>query len=493
MTTGYVIGIDIGTGSLKAVAVSEAGEAMSSVSKAYPTAYTPDGFNEQQPELIWQAFVFCMHELQKKINSPLIAVSLSSAMHSILAIDADGIPITSAIICSDVRSASIANALKNSTQGEDFYKVTGTPIHAMSPLCKIKWLKENKPDVFAKAYKFISIKEYIWWKLFGKYEVDFSIASATGLFDIKNLGWYDKALHWAGIKPTQLSTPVATEFSRNETTPVITSLLNLPANTPFIIGASDGCLANVGTFATLPGTAALTIGSSGAIRVSSKVPILHFPSMPFSYRLDKNSYICGGPINNGGIVIQWLLQSFFKIKQPSAKEYTIFFEEINTVAAGCEGLIFLPYLTGERAPVWDAASCGTFFGLRRHHTATHMMRAAVEGVCFAIYETLEMIDVIAPIHQLQVSGGITHSEIWMQMLADITGKKLCLVQTEDASAVGAAYLALQTFDIHFEPSKPPKIIEPCRENHNRHQKNFSVYKLLYPSLKEAMHVHQLNQ
>ncbi len=152
----------------------------------------------------------------------------------------------------------------------------------MSPVCKIKWLKENSPAVFRQTVKYISIKEYVWWKLFGVYEIDYSIASATGLFAIEHLDWYNKALDWAGITASQLSQPVNTTHTRQDIASHIAVLLNLRTDTTFIIGASDGCLANTGSFATEPGVAAITIGSSGAVRVFSKVPILHFPSMPFS-------------------------------------------------------------------------------------------------------------------------------------------------------------------------------------------------------------------
>ncbi|MDQ3681454.1 MAG: gluconokinase [Bacteroidota bacterium] len=489
-----VIGIDIGTGSTKAVAVNDSEGVFCSVQKPYATTHTREGYNEQDLETIWQAVVHCIKELLPKLETHSTTIAFSSAMHSLVAVDNKGVPLTPLIIWSDTRSASIAESLKNSAEGEAFYTATGTPVHAMSPLCKIKWLKENSPAVFRQTAKFISIKEYIWWKLFGVYEIDYSIASATGLFAIENLGWYKKALSWAGITVSQLSQPVNTVHARQQIAPHIASLLNLTTNTTFIIGASDGCLANIGSFALQPGIAAITIGSSGAVRVFSKVPILHFPSMPFSYRLDSESYICGGPINNGGIVIQWLLKNFLMIDVPDVTDYDSLFEKIKTIKAGCEGLLFLPYLTGERAPVWDAKSCGTFFGLGMHHTAAHMIRAAVEGVCFAIYDTLQMMeDSTTPVKQLQVSGGFTQSTAWLQMIADVTGKKLNLVQTEDASAIGAAYLALQTLGIRYTTSQQTIAIKPRMDHHRIYQQNFSIYKSLYPSLKEAMHkLYQLN-
>ena len=488
-----VIGIDIGTGSLKAVAVYSNGFQGRTAQRVYETRSSAPGFNEQDPEEIWTAFIECLTELLEDGDVQPGALAFSSAMHSLVAVDATGTPITPLIIWSDARSARIAEALKASPEGEAFYTATGTPIHAMTPLCKIRWLQEAEPRLFPQVHKFISIKEYIWWKLFGVYEIDHSIASATGMFGIETLSWHGEALGWAGISPAQLSTPVATGFCRPFAgNSGITT--RLPAGIPLFIGASDGCLANLGTGAMSKGIASITIGSSGAIRVARPKPILTFPSMPFAYRLKTDLFICGGPVNNGGIVIRWLLQTFYGISSPTSSDFTHFFDDIEPVEPGAEGLLFLPHLTGERAPVWDARSCGTFFGLKQHHTTIHMMRAAVEGVCFALNQTLLMLeDATSSINEIIVSGGFIHSNTWLQILADITGKPLHVVEAHDASATGAAFLAMEALGLGYVPPPRLRSIEPDPLRHQQYQKYYAVYTRLYPSLKEAMHaLHQIN-
>ena len=482
------IGIDIGTGSVKAIAVNESGALVNKIQKEYTTHQSIEGYQEQDPVVIWNTVFDCLQEVLYTVSDDTPTIAFSSAMHSLLAIDIKGEPLTPLIIWSDTRSADIAETLKNSAEGEALYFATGTPIHAMTPLCKIRWLKENNPGIFKTTHKFISIKEYVWWQLFGVYEIDYSIASATGLFSIEHFGWHNNALKWAGITAHQLSTPVSTTHERQLTNPQIAEILKLKRSTKFIIGASDGCLANMGSFALTPGTAAITIGSSGAVRVASKIPILQFPAMPFSYRLNEEFFICGGAINNGGIVIQWLLKTFLGIEKPVATDYVSLFKIIEGVKPGGEGLIFLPYLTGERAPVWDAKTCGTFFGLGTHHTKAHMLRAGVEGVCFAIHDTLQMLEQkTGEIKILQVSGGFTHAPLWLQIIANVTGKKLNLLQTEDASAMGAAYLAMQKQGYDYTNQGTPVTIEPDRDIHQFYQKSFLIYKSLYPSLKDVMH------
>ena len=146
----------------------------------------------------------------------------------------------------------------------------------------------------------------------------------------------------------------------------VAALLNIPATTPFCIGASDGCLANIGSYSIEPGTAALTIGTSGAVRIASPKPIFNFSAMTFNYVLDEKMFICGGPVNNGGNVVSWLFKTFMNNSNPSEKDYADFFKTIDTVPAGSNGLIFLPYLYGERAPVWDEQACGVFLGIKSY-------------------------------------------------------------------------------------------------------------------------------
>ena len=199
----YFIGIDIGTGSCKAVAVDISGEPLHSAQVSYPTYAPEPTYSEQAPELIWQAFVKCVLRLIDQLKEKPAGVVLSSAMHSVIPVDEKGNPLMNMITWADNRSATVAKALRASALGEKIYSETGTPIHAMTPVCKIKWLNENQSPLFKKTFKFISIKEFIWFKLFGEHEVDYSIASATGMFDISKLDWNESALTFCGINPQQ--------------------------------------------------------------------------------------------------------------------------------------------------------------------------------------------------------------------------------------------------------------------------------------------------
>jgi gluconokinase len=345
--------------------------------------------------------------------------------------------------------------------------------------------------LFKAAHKFISIKEYIWFQLFKTYEADHSIASAEGLMDIENFSWSENALDTCGISVKQLSTLVPTNYSRSDADPVVCKQIGLDPNTPFIIGASDGCFANLGSFATEKGIAALTIGTSGAVRVASNSPVYNFEAMTFNYRLDEQTFICGGPSNNGGVALKWFVENFLQKPLASPEDYDAILSTLSDTSPGAEGLIFLPYLFGERGPIWNSEACGVFFGIKSRHTQAHFTRAVVEGISMALYDIADnMIKSGLSISQVNVSGGFVRSKAWLQILANIFDKKICLINADDASAVGAAYLGLKTLGVitNYRSLKPDKITEivPQPECVAAYQNNFKIYRSLYNNLKGNM-------
>ncbi len=488
----YILGVDIGTGSVKAVAVGLHGQAIDATQIHYPTLPPLEtGFAEQDAELIWQGFLKCIREIIERLGQPQ-AIGLSSAMHSLILVDAEGKPLTNMINWADTRSAAIADALRASPEGKNLYEQTGTPVYSMSPLTKIIWFRENQKVLFDQTARFISIKELLWFRLFGQFQIDYSIASATGLFDILGFRWSEKALKLAGIDADKLSEPVSTTYIRQDIKADIAKLLGIKEALYWMIGANDGCLANLGSGANQPNVAALTIGTSGAVRMASNKPLYNFKAMTFNYILDEKTYICGGAINNGGLILNWLLENFMSIKTVSPTNYQQLFDMVKAVPAGSNGLLFLPYLTGERTPLWDSNSCGVFFGIKTEHTQAHFLKAALEGVCFAINNVLDsVIQPSAKLEETKVSGGFTASPVWLQLMADVTGKKLTVVQAEDASAIGAACLAIQTgnfagFSLKDE-NQPEQIVKPDTEKHLTYNKYYHLFTKLYGDLKDGMH------
>jgi gluconokinase len=492
MNKAYIVGIDIGTGSTKAVSVDLEGNVLHVSQSSYPTLNPSPGYSEQDPEAIWDGFTNCVRETVKQIGYQPQAISLSSAMHSFIPVDAQGLALHPMITWADARSEHVAAQLRKSEQAEFIYRTSGTPIHAMSPLCKLIWLKQEDGELFTRSDKFISIKEYIWFKLFQTFEIDYGIASSTGMFDIIARQWSPELLELAGLREKHLSTPVNTGFHRVVTEPLTLGLLGLNSSIPVVIGSSDGCCANLGSAVTADHKAALTIGTSAAVRVTNDAPVYNFKAMTFNYLLDEKTFVCGGPLNNGGVAIDWAIEKFMATQSATDDQYEEYFKIVKNTPAGSEGLLFVPYLTGERAPVWDTAVTANFIGIQLHHGQAHFLRAVLEGVCMAINEVLITVEqATMPIKQLNISGGFLNAPVWMQVLSNITGKKLVVVQPDDASAIGAVILAGRALfpDAALEAklSAESMTIEPDQAEHEVYKTLQPIYSRLYDDLKTVMH------
>jgi gluconokinase len=275
-------------------------------------------------------------------------------------------------------------------------------------------------------------------------------------------------------------------------------LLGVDQSTPFIIGASDGCLANVGSGAMQAGDMSVTIGTSGAVRMATAKPQHDAKGRIFNYILTEQWYISGGPINNGAVLLSWYAEHFLNRTFNNTEDVAWFLQQAASVPAGADGLIFLPYVQGERAPVWDAQARGVFFGIHTQHTQAHFMRAVVEGINYALYEVAQSVEeTIGPVNRLYASGGFTRSSQWLQWMADLFNKEVIISASADASAIGAAIMGwyalgkTNTFEL---PKNATQVIErfiPDPPQHAAYQRNYAIYTSLYPSLKEAFHrLHQ---
>lgn len=446
----YLLGVDIGTTSTKAVLFNRTGKVICQHAVEYPLHTPVPGAAEQNPEEILRAVKTSISETMKKstiTKEELLLVSFSAAMHSLIAMDDEGRPLTNSITWADQRSEPWANKLKREN-GHQIYLRTGTPIHPMSPLAKIIWLKNDHADLFEKTAKFISIKEYVFKDFFGAYLIDYSIASATGLFNLEDLDWDQGALEVAGITEKQLSSLVPTTHIIQGLNQALAIELGIAADVPFIVGASDGVLANLGVNAIEPGVVAVTIGTSGAIRTVTDRPVTDPNGRIFCYALTEKHWVIGGAVNNGGMVMRWLrdemCQEEVKEAEKQGKDpYDVMTAKMTKIEPGSAGLIFHPYLAGERAPLWNANARGSFFGLGMHHKKEHMMRAVLEGINMNIYTVLMVLEeIIGTPDKICASGGFAKSAVWRQMLADVFNQEVQIPESVESSCLGAVVLGL---------------------------------------------------
>lgn len=439
------VGVDVGTTNVKALAMppDQLGQILAHASAPITTLNPEPGYAEQDPAEIWSAFVQVMAEVSREVATgghTITHLTFCTAMHSILPMDEDGTPLGNAILWSDNRAEEQASALRGTQAklGRAIYKETGTPIHPMIPLCKLAWLREHDPRLLRRTARFGSIKEFLWHTLTGEFEVDYSIATATGLFNEKKRTWSTLAMSYAGVRPDQLSTPVPTTYQRTYQPQPETVATGLPAGVALLIGASDGCLANLGAGAITRGTTTLTIGTSGAIRQTVRKPLRDKKGRLFCYFLDEGYYVVGGPTNNGGNVLEWVSE---KLTQQDTQTVL---DEAATVTPGADGLLFLPYLQGERAPLWDASVRGAYLRVDWLHTRAHFIRAALEGVLFNLLSINELLtDYTGSARVIHANGGFAQSTLWVQMLADISGIPVRLNTSNESGSMGAILLTMK--------------------------------------------------
>lgn len=487
-----VIGVDIGTSNIKVIAFNNINQVRISEISACAINQPAPGQVEQSPGLVLETVNNLLKSVITQLKGETISgISFSAAMHSILAVDENNQPLTPAILWSDTRSEKEAQQLKAAGAAKMLYGYTGVPVHPALPLCKIIWIKNNAPEIFSRAHKFISIKEYLFFQWFEQYIADHSIAGATGMLDIHSLQWSENALALADIKTEQLSSIVPVTHIVKELTPYYKNFFGID-RVPFIIGSSDGCLANLGSNVLSSDKAALTIGTSGAIRITTPAPALDNAGALFCYPLLKNIYIKGGAVNNGGNILSWFGENFISTAAHPERHYAPIIEEAHTVEPGANGLVFLPYLYGERAPIWDANARGVFFGINGLHQRAHFTRAVMEGICFGLYDIFcELTGSNEDIRTIYASGGFIHSDLWVQMIADIFDLEVQISTQSDASALGAALVGqlaigiIKDFETPLSSATKNSIFLPNKNNHQSYMKNFEIFKSLYITLKPS--------
>jgi gluconokinase len=449
--SNYMLGVDIGTTSTKTVVFTLDGQVVAQHAVEYPLLCTAPGMAEQQPQQIYQAVLDSIGNAVRAANASadqIALVSFSAAMHSVIALDQDNQLLTNSITWADNRASVWARRIRDELDGQAIYQRTGTPIHPMSPLCKLMWLRHEHADIFQSAARFVGIKEYVFFRLFGRWLVDYSIASATGMFNLQELNWDRGALELLGVRVEQLSPPVPTTECLQGLDGSVAQQLGLRTDTPFVIGANDGVLSNLGVNAVAAGQVAVTIGTSGAMRSVIDRPMTDPSGRTFCYALTQQHWVVGGPVNNGGNIFRWVRDELATAEAQQARlagrdPYDALTEIAANVAPGAEGLLFHPYLAGERAPLWNADLRGSFFGLALHHRKEHMIRAALEGVIFNLYSILPAVEaLIGPTRRMMATGGFARSALWRQMMADIFNREVEVPQSVESSCLGAAVLGL---------------------------------------------------
>ncbi|MBA2489464.1 MAG: gluconokinase [Chloroflexi bacterium] len=354
---------------------------------------------------------------------------ISTQMHSLLLADGDGRPTTPVITWADRRADGQARSVRSQTDWQALYRRTGCPPHASYPLYKLMALRATG-DGPRRADRVADIKSFLLWNWTGRWLIDLSLASASGLLDLRSLDWDGPALELAGIVPRQLPTLVDTTFRAS----ISTSRLGLPVGSPVIVGAADGVLASLGCGAHHPGIASVTVGTSGAVRVGSPLPVTDPHGRLFSCYLSEEHWIVGGALSNGGLVLEWL----GRIVGLDAQGVL---DAAATVPAGAAGMVMIPLLAGERAPGYDGRARGAWFGLGLEHDRRHLARSAIEGIACRVRSVMEATEEAGlTIADVRATGGLAASSLWPRVLAGVTGREIGVPRQVEGSTLGALIL-----------------------------------------------------
>lgn len=480
----FVIGIDIGTSSTKSVLFNTQGQALYKHLVEYPL-YSPTSLvAEQNPNEVLLAVLNTVKQVIKESQiSPnqILSLTFSAAMHSLIAIDPRGNLLTNSMTWADARSGMVARELRQIPNIHQLYHRTGTILHTMSPLVKLVWLRQTYPEIFHQTAKFISIKEYVFYRLFHRFVIDYAIASATGLLNIATLAWDVEALNLAGIQATQLSEIVPTTHVLQPVYPELAEAMGILPDTPVVIGASDGVLSNLGLGAIYPGSIAVTIGTSSAVRTITNQPVTDPQQRLFCYAFTEQHWLVGGASNNGGIVLRWLRDQL-----EIADQYEALLTLAATVPPGSAGLIFHPYLLGERSTLWTPDARGSFFGLTINHTKAHLVRAVLEGILFNLLLSLQALqDTSGPIRQIRASGGLSVSPLCRQMMADIFDREIIVPTQHESSCLGAAILGLYVFQILDSLESSSQLIQETY-SHQPLSQNVTIYQQIMPIYQQLL-------
>ncbi len=490
----YFIGIDTSTTATKALLIDETGKVTGVVSTTYPYETPRPLWSEQDPELWWDATIRSLRSLIKKTGVSLrdiIGIGLTGQMHGLVLLDEHGEVLRPAILWNDQRTGAQCDEIRTRLGKENLIKITGNDALTGFTAPKILWVAENEPEIYARARHVLLPKDYIRYRLTGEYAMDKADGSGTILFDLKQRDWSPEVVSALGIPPEWLPPTYEGPEVSGHVSPQAEAETGILQGTPVIGGGGDQAAQAVGVGAVHPGIIALTLGTSGVVFATTQSPLIEREGRlhAFCHAVPGLWHFMGVMLSAAGS-LQWYRDTI----APGA-DFDELVNEAHDVPAGSEGLLFLPYLTGERTPHPDPLARAAWVGLTVRHTRAHMTRSVLEGVAFGIKDSFTLIQNagLGNIEQVRVSGGGAKSPLWRQIMADVLGVELVTVNTTEGAAFGAALLAGVGAGVFANvPAACKATIQVTGRTTpttatETYQKNYPHYQALYPALKDEFH------
>jgi xylulokinase len=493
-----LLGIDIGTSGCKLTVFNLEGQVVAGATGTYPTAYPHPGYAEQDAGDWWRSICRELQGLiEKQAFDPhqIRGIGLAGAGWACLPVDLEGNPLRKSMLWLDRRAEGQARRMKEQIGEATLINISGNPVDPAYITPKMLWIKEMEPEIYRRAHKFLQSNAYIAFKLTGEFSQDFSQGYGFHFFNISGGSWNEKIAKELGISidlTAQLKhchdiVGVVTVRAAAET--------GLIAGTPVVAGGLDAACCTLGAGVIHPGQAQEQGGQAGGMSILLNQPLIH-PQLILGYHVIPGQWLLQGGSVGGGGTLKWFNEQLggFEQQQAKVKSKSVFelmSEEAESVKPGSDGLIFLPYMAGERSPLWNSKARGVYFGLSYDKTRAHLIRALMEGVGFSLLHNLATAEEVkAQVKELVSVGGAANSKVWTQIKADITGKIIHVPYSDHATTLGAALLAgvgtgvyksfAEAVDrtVHIQRTQVPNF-----QNHAIYQEFYQLYLELYQKLR----------
>jgi xylulokinase len=490
----YLLGIDVGTGGTRALILDEKGRVISSATEDHRAFVSPQiGWAEQDPCDWWRACGVAVRNAlaQAKLRGDQIScVGLSGQMHGAVLLDEQGRVVRPAIIWCDVRTEKQSRELTDQIGAAKLIQLTCNPALTNFTLTKCLWVRENEPENWCRVRSLMLPKDYVRFQLTGERATDVADASGTLLLDVANRRWSKEMLKFVQMDESILPGLYESPEICGRISDAGAAATGLQKGTPVVAGAGDQAAGAIGMGIVSPGTVSATIGTSGVVLAATDRPALDSKGRVHTFcHAVPGRWIAMGVTQSAGLSLRWFRDQF-----GSGQSYESLIAEAAGAPPGCDGLLWAPYLMGERTPYLDPAARGMLFGLTASHTRAHVIRAILEGVAFSLRDTFTIFkDMEVPVKTIRLGGGGARSALWRQIQADIYGQPVETVDAEEGAAYGAAILAgvgVKTWSSVDEACESTvrvaeKII-PDSEHSLVLEKAYAVYRRMYPAMKSIL-------
>ncbi len=496
----YLIGVDVGTSGTKSILIDETGAVRARALIEYPL-YTPKPlWAEQDPADWWNATVGTIRKLIEETGikaSEIRGIGLSGQMHGSVFLDAQNQVIRPALLWCDQRTAAECAWITDTVGKNKIIELTLNPVLTGFTAGKIIWLRNNEPKNYEKVRKVLLPKDYIRFMLTGEYATEVSDASGTSLFNVKKRDWAYEVLDAINIPKEWMAKVYESPEVSGCISAEAAALTGLNPGTPVVGGGGDQAAGAVGNGIVDTGVVSSTVGTSGVVFAFLDEPRVdpEYRTHTFCHAVPGKWHVMGAMLSAGGS-LRWYRDTFCGEEKSVAASlgkdpYELITAEAATVPVGCEGLIFLPYLTGERTPYPDPNARGVFFGATLRHNKSYFARAVLEGVAYGLNDSFAIFDVMGvPVTQVRASGGGARSPLWRQMQADITGREHVMINVDEGPAFGVALLAGVGTGVWKSVSEAchstiqvTDRIQPNMELNKQYAPYYRMYRQLYQDLK----------